>query len=508
MPLATPQKQKPARPAKSARAQKKTTRKAAKPKKLSADKLKDTRESAWKQWGDATVTKAFEFAEDYKTFLSSNKTERHCVNTVRQLAQEAGFISLEEAEKQLSQGDLNTRGLTVYAENRGKNIILARLGKRPLSDGARMILSHVDSPRLDLKVRPLYEDSGIGFLKTHYYGGIKKYQWPTIPLALYGRVVLTDGSTIDISLGDKEDEPVLYISDLLPHLGRKQMEKTLSEGIGAEELNLLAGSIPDKKTKSEKSPVKLAILTHLYKEYGFTEGDFVSADIEIVPAGPARDVGFDRSMIMGYGHDDRVCAYTSLQAMLDAKTPLHAQMAMFVDKEEIGSTSNTGATSVFFYDTLGRLLALEEGLPARTELDTQIRGVLAASQAISADVTAAYDPDYKEVFDANNSAKLGWGVAVEKYTGARGKSYTSEANAEYMAEIRKVLDDARVPWQTGGLGKVDVGGGGTIAMFLAEYNMDIVDAGLPVLSMHAPYEVVSKADVYALYLGYSAFFKS
>lgn len=484
------------------------SKRASRPKKLSASKLKLERKSCWELWSDAQTEKAFAFAEGYKEFLSVNKTERLSVKAIQSMAEEQGYISIDAAVEHTATGTATDRPLRVYAINRNKSIIMARLGKKPLRTGTRMILSHIDCPRLDLKVRPLYEDSGIAFLKTHYYGGIKKYQWPTIPLALYGTVVLKNGKTINLAIGDAEEDPVFTISDLLPHLGKKQLEKVLGEAIQGEELNLLVGSIPDKREKNEKNKIKLKILKLLYERYGIVEADFITADIEIVPAGKARDLGFDRSMIIGYGHDDRVCAYSSLKSLLDSKTTQHANVLLFTDKEEIGSTSNTGVTSSFFYDTIGRLVALEEELPERTELDTQIREILISSQAISADVTAAYDPDYKEVFDQLNSAQLGCGVALEKYTGSRGKSFTSEANAEFMARVREVFDGAGVPWQTGGLGKVDAGGGATVAMFLAEYNMDIVDCGLPVLSMHAPYEVVSKADLYSAYLAYGAFLNS
>ena len=464
------------------------------------------RESCWSRWSKATTKKALSFANEYADFLSHHKTERAVVSFIRMQAENAGYVPLEEAEALLQKGERKLpKG--VYAVNRNKTIVLARLGKRPLTEGARLILSHIDSPRLDLKVRPLYEDSEIAFLKTHYYGGIKKYHWPTIPLAMYGTIITKEGKRIEISIGDNEGDPVFTISDLLPHLGAKQMQKKMAEAVQAEELNLIAGVIPDTAEKENGKQVKMAVLSFLYNTYGITEHDFASADIEIVPAGKARDVGFDRGLLLGYGHDDRVCAYASLRAHLDQKNTAHAAITVYVDKEEIGSTSNTGATSLFFYDIIGRLLAIEQQTPFREERDAQIRPTLEKSKALSADVTAAYDPDYKEVFDPLNTARLSHGIAVEKYTGSRGKSFTSEAHAEYMAEIRNIFDSANVPWQTGGLGKVDVGGGGTIAMFLAEYNMDIVDCGLPVLSMHAPFEVVSKADLYAAYLGYRAFLK-
>lgn len=493
--------------ARTPRSRKRGRAKTTRPSRSSLDPLTLESKSCWERWSPTIISKAFDFAAPYSSFISTCKTERLVTEFVRREAEAAGYHSLDEAEQHglgSGQGRINK----IYAVNRHKNIILARLGNRPLSEGVRFVLTHIDSPRLDLKVRPLYEDAGLAFFKTHYYGGIKKYQWPTNPLALYGVVVKKDGTRVHIAIGDQPNDPVFAISDLLPHLGKKQMEKPLGDAIQAEELNLIIGSQPDRSSPNEKQKIKMNILKLLNAAYGITEADFVSADLEIVPAGNARDVGFDRSLILAYGHDDRVCTYASLRAHLDATRVTHASLAVFVDKEEIGSTSNTGATSNFFFDTMGRLAALEADLPRRSEHDSITRGILEKSQALSGDVTAAFDPDYRDVFDPLNSAHIGHGVAVEKHTGSRGKSFTSEANAEYMAIIRSTLDNAGVPWQTGGLGKVDVGGGGTIAMFLAEHNMDIVDCGPAVLSMHAPYEIISKADLYATYLAYAAFITS
>lgn len=458
-------------------------------------KLKFTKKNCWEVWGDSEKKAIFAFNEKYKDFLDKAKTEREAVQRGVKLAEKKGFREIGQY-RSLKAGD------KVYEINRHKSLILAVISKKSLNNGLRIIMSHVDSPHLDLKVQPLYEEEDLAYFKTHYYGGIKKYHWPTIALALHGTIILTNGKKVDIKIGEKKDEPIFMISDLLPHLGEKQLKKPLEEAIIGEELNILAGSIPvrDKKIKEK---VKLAVLEYLHKKYGIEEEDFFSAEIQAVPAESARDLGFDRSLIAAYGQDDRICAWTSLSAIFDAKPADKTQICFWVDREEIGSEGNTGAQSVFLESFISKLLALKnagDGLK-------NVYQIFSSSQALSSDVTAALDPDYKDVYDPRNTAKLGYGVALEKYTGHRGKSVTSEASAEYTQEIRSILNKNKVVWQTAGLGKVDEGGGGTIAMFMAKRNIDIIDMGIALFSMHAPMEISSKADVYSSYLAYKAFFE-
>ena len=462
------------------------------------------RKSCWETWDEDTRNEAMAFAEGYKAFISKAKTERLAVEETKRLAEEQGFVPFETVEQG---GAPLVSGAKVYAINRQKDIILAVMGKKPLTDGAHLILAHIDSPRIDLKMHPLYEDEYLGLLKTHYYGGIKKYQWPALPLAMHGVVVLSDGSKVNISIGEDPADPVFIITDLLPHLAEKQMAKQLREAIEAEELNLVVGSIPypDKKARTK---IKLNIMKLLNDRYGITEEDLISADIEIVPAGPARDLGFDRSLITGYGHDDRSCAYTSIQSLFAQSEPEYTCVAVLTDKEETGSASNTGITSIYLYDFLSRLLAVSEAHRDGLGVDVYLRRALANSCAVSADVANGMDPTYKSVHDEKNAARLGCGVVLEKYTGARGKYGTSEANAEFMAKMRQIFNSNDIVWQTGAIGRVDLGGGGTVAMYLAEYNMDIVDCGPAVLNMHAPYEIVSKADLYSAYQAYKAFLGS
>jgi len=459
------------------------------------------RRPCWEVWDEATRSQALAFAEGYKAILSRGKTERLMVREVEALIRERGFVTMEEAQ---AQGG-NTAGLKVYETNRERAMVLATLGRRPMREGARFILAHIDSPRLDLKMQPLYEDESLALLKTHYYGGIKKYQWPAVPLALHGVVINGQGQRIEVSIGEDPADPVFMITDLLPHLSQKQMEKKLSEAIEAEELNVLVGSLPAADDRA-KTKVKLNILAALNERYGIAEEDLVSADLEVVPAGAARDMGLDRSFISGYGHDDRSSAYAAVRALLDQEKPEHACICVLADKEETGSQSNTGVTSLFLYDFVGRLIALEAKDEDVKWGDAELRRALAHSQAISADVASALDPDYKGAFDERNTARIGHGVVLEKYTGARGKYGTSEASAEYMGHIRRIFNQAGVVWQPGTLGRVDLGGGGTVAMFLAEYNMDIVDCGPALLNMHAPYEILSKADLYSTFQAYSAFY--
>jgi aspartyl aminopeptidase len=415
------------------------------------------------------------FCRDYLAFMSRVKTEREAVAYIM---------------------GLNAKGL-IRIENRGKALALCRKGTAPLAEGVRIVVAHLDSPRLDLKAKPLYEDTELAMLKTHYYGGIKKYQWLARPLALHGVVVKEDGQAVTIAIGEDADEPCFTIEDLLPHLAAKvHAEKRVSEAFQGEKLNIVFGSRPDMEAKEDK--VKAAILKLLKSKYGMVEQDFVSADLEIVPAGAAREVGLDRSLIGAYGQDDRVCAWTAYAAVRDAKKPPFTTIALLVDKEEIGSEGNTGAKSIFLEEVLWQLgeSFKQQIIPSR---------VLYRSKAISGDVNGALDPDYPEVHEKTNAARIGYGVCVTKFTGSRGKSGSSEAHAEYMGWLRALLNRRGIPWQTGELGKVDEGGGGTVAKFLAEYGMDIVDMGPALLSMHAPFELSSKVDVYSTYLAYRAF---
>lgn len=458
-------------------------------------KLKFEKKNCWEVWGEAEKKKALAFVEGYKVFLNEAKTEREAARAGIKIAEKNGFKNLARC-KGLKAGD------KVYAVNREKNLAVAVIGKKPLSAGFKMIMSHIDSPRLDLKIKPLYEEESLAFFKTHYYGGIKKYHWPTIPLSLHGVVILSNGKKVDINIGDDERDPVFMITDLLPHLAKAQLKKTLDEAIMGEELNILVGSIPVKDEKV-KEKVKLAVLEYLHNQYGIIEEDFFSAEIQAVPASKARDIGFDRSMIAAYGQDDKVCAFPSLAAILEAKSSEQTQICFWVDREEIGSEGITGAQSIFFESFIIKLL---EKLKQPAQLKDIYR-VFNNSRALSSDVTAAFDPDYKEVHDPRNCAKMGYGVAFEKYTGHRGKSVTSEASAEYAREIRKIMNDNKIVWQSSNLGKVDEGGGGTIAMYMAKRGIEIIDAGVALFNMHAPMEIASKADIYSAYLAYRAFYK-
>ena len=441
-------------------------------------------------FGDETE-KCDEFCKGYMQFLSKAKTERECNAYVTDMAKKNGFEEFDVSKK-YAPGD------KVYLNNRGKALILAVMGKKGVSEGARIVASHIDSPRLDLKPTPLYEDGELAYFKTHYYGGLRKYQWTAIPLSLHGVFVKADGSTVTVSLGEKEGEPKFVITDLLPHLAKEQSKRTLSDGVRGEELNILIGSRPFK-SDSGSELVKLNILKLLNEKYGIVEKDFISAELELVPAFPVSDIGFDRSLIGAYGHDDRVCAYPGVEALFSLDVPEHTSVMVLADKEEIGSDGNTGLNSsylkYFIYD-----LADMEGLKGRH--------VLNKSQCLSADVNAGFDPSFPSVHDKYNAACLNHGVVVTKYTGARGKSGTSDASAEFVGVVRRILDEANVCWQIGEMGKVDEGGGGTVAMYVANLGVDVVDLGVPVLSMHAPYEVVAKADVYSTYKACEAFFKS
>lgn len=453
--------------------------------------------NAWQKYDDDGIKKIFDFNEGYKNFISKCKTERECVKETIKIVEEKGYKNLDDVIKNnetLKSGD------KVYANNMNKTIALFVIGEEPIENGMKILGAHIDSPRLDLKQNPLYEDSDLVLLDTHYYGGIKKYQWVTLPLAIHGVVAKTDGSLVEVVIGEDENDPVVGISDLLIHLSQTQMEKRGNKVVEGEDLNVLVGSIPKKE--KEKDAVKANILNILKEKYNIEEEDFLSAELEIVPAGKARDYGIDRSMIMGYGHDDRVCAYTSLKAMLEIEKSDKTCVCLLVDKEEIGSVGATGAQSLFFENTVSELL-LKQG----TDSFVKTRKAMANSKMLSSDVSAGVDPLYLSVNDKKNAAYLGKGIVFNKYTGARGKSGSNDANPEYMAEIRKILDDDNIYYQTAELGKVDQGGGGTIAYILGNYNMNVIDAGVAVLNMHAPMEIVSKVDVYEAYLAYRTFLK-
>ena len=458
---------------------------------LLSEKLMYAPEHAMKHIDESEVRAADTFCDGYMRFLNDCKTEREAAAFVQALAESKGFEPFDSG-KQYKTGD------KVYVLNRGKAIILAVFGKRPVTDGVRIAAAHIDSPRLDLKPNPLYEDEEMAFFKTHYYGGIKKYQWTAIPLSLHGVVLRADGTSVTVSVGEAADEPKFVITDLLPHLAKEQEKRTLAEGIRGEELNVLVGSRPFS-TDAGSEAVKLQVLNLLFEKYGMTEADFVSAELEVVPAMPVCDIGFDRSMIGGYGHDDRVCAYPSMAAVFDAAEPEYTCLTVLTDKEETGSDGNTGLCSAYlqyFIEDLARL----EGAAGYQ--------VLRNSKCLSADVNAAFDPTFPSVQEKRNASFINRGVVITKYTGARGKSGTSDASAEYMSFVRRMLDDAHVVWQQGELGAVDAGGGGTVAKYIANLDVDVVDLGVPVLSMHAPFEVVSKLDVYMAYRAFKAFFES
>lgn len=439
---------------------------------------------------DEEIAKADAFAEGYKKFLNEAKTEREATQVVLSQAKEKGFQEFVPGKK-YEAGD------KLYYVNRDKAIILAVIGKKGIDEGVKIAAAHIDSPRLDLKPNPLYESDEIALFKTHYYGGIKKYQWVAIPLALHGVIVKKDGTKVTVKIGEEECEPKFVISDILPHLGAEQGKRTLSEGISGEELNVIVGSRPFKSDEGSEL-VKLNILKLLNEKYGIVESDFLSAELEVVPAFKADDIGFDRSLIGSYGHDDRVCAYPAAMAAFDVEAPDYTVISVLTDKEETGSDGNTGLQSSYLKYFIA-YLAKANGL--------EVYQVLSKSECLSADVNSAYDPTFNSVFEKNNTSYLNKGVVITKYTGARGKSGTSDASAEYMGKIRAMLDKANVVWQIGELGKVDAGGGGTVAKYIANLDIDVVDLGVPVLSMHAPYEVISKLDLYMAYKAFYAFFK-
>ena len=453
-------------------------------------------ENAWKKYADKT--EVFAFSEAYKNFISSCKTERECVIEMMQQAEKAGYRNIDEI---IEKGEALKAGDKVYANNKGKGLALYLIGEEPLEKGMRILGAHIDSPRLDLKQNPLYEDQELALLDTHYYGGVKKYQWVTIPLALHGVVSKKDGENVTVVIGEDEKDPVLGISDLLIHLSQKQLQKTAAEVVEGEKLDILVGSIPLEG--EEEEPVKAQILAILKEKYGIEEEDFYSAELEIVPAGKARDCGFDRSMILGYGQDDRICAFTSLEAMLAMQKTDKTLCCLLVDKEEIGSVGATGMASRFFENAVAELEALTEG-----ESELKVRRALQNSRMLSSDVSAAYDPMFAEVFEKRSAAFFGRGMSFNKFTGSRGKNGSNDANAEFIADIRRIMDEAKTAYQFAELGRVDVGGGGTIAYLTANYGMEVIDSGVAVLNMHAPYEVSSKADIYEAVKGYCAFLKN
>ena len=475
------------------------------------------REGAWKKYDEASLDELEALAVDYIDFISENKTERECAAAAIAAAEDAGYDSLADC---IAAGTPVGPGSKLWACAQGKAVILVHVGAAPISEGMNILGAHIDSPRLDIKQNPLYETNDFALLDTHYYGGIKNYQWTALPLALHGVVATTDGEVVEVNIGDDPADPVFCVTDLLPHLGAQQMDKKGSKVVEGEDLDVLVGNRPLAATdadeaddgagkaegdKASKDPVKAYVLALLADKYGIAEEDFLSAELEVVPAGRARDLGFDRSMVIGYGQDDRVCAYTSLAAQLALGDDIPARTAVcvLVDKEEIGSVGASGMASMFFENTIAEIMALAgESSPLR------LRRALTRSRMLSSDVSAGFDPAYASVFEAKNSAYLGSGLVFNKYTGARGKSGSNDASAEYVALVRRIMDDAGVSFQTAELGRVDAGGGGTIAYIPAKYGMDVIDSGVPVLSMHSPWEVTSKADIYEARRGYEAFLRA
>lgn len=455
------------------------------------DSKERLKRNVWMRINDEELTQVYEFNQGYIDFLSRVKTEREAVDYIVNTARQNNFTDLDTVTE-------IKPGQKLVFSHKGKTCGLLVIGTRPLEEGLNMVVSHIDSPRLDLKAHPVYEADGIVLLKTHYYGGIKKYHWVSMPLALHGVVVKKDGKKIDISIGEKEDDPVFTIADLLPHLGKEQMEKKASEVINAESLNAMAGTLPMKDQDSEN--IKKYFMQLLKDNYDIDEDDFTSAELELVPAYAAREIGIDRSMVGAYGQDDRVCAYTSLQAILEVEKPERTALCLFVDKEEIGSTGNTGLQSLLLENIVADLL-----YKAGQQNYFMVRQCLRNSFALSADVNAAVDPNYPDVFEKMNCSFLSQGVVLTKYTGSRGKSESNDANPEFLGAIRNLFDNHEVVWQVGELGKVDLGGGGTVARYMAYFGMEVVDCGVAVMGMHSPFEVVSKADVYMTYKAYKAF---
>ena len=457
------------------------------------------RKNAWLSYGEADETAMEKLAKDYRAFLDAGKTERECVTELVREAEANGYVNLET---KLAAGEKIQPGDKVYAVGMKKIMALFHVGQEPLEKGMNILGAHIDSPRLDVKQNPLYEDTDLAYLDTHYYGGVKKYQWVAIPLAIHGVIVKKDGSVVDVVIGEDENDPIVYITDLLIHLAGKQLQKKAAEVIEGENLDIRIGSRPlnESTDEKQKEAVKSNVLRILKEKYDVEEEDFLSAELEIVPAGKARDCGLDRSMVAAYGQDDRVCAYTSFVAMMEMEAPKRTSCCLLTDKEEIGSVGATGMQSRFFENTVAELL---EGMGCYSDL--VLRRTLRNCSMLSSDVSAGYDPAYGECFEKKNSAYLGRGIVLNKFTGARGKSGSNDANAEYVAKVRKIFDDNQVAFQTAELGKVDVGGGGTIAYIAALYGMNVIDSGVSVLSMHAPWEVTSKADIYEAKKAYKAF---
>lgn len=464
------------------------------------EQLSLKKKNAWMKINEDNKRDIFRFCDQYISFMNKARTEREFTLESVKLLEENGFIPMDDL---WANNQKPVPGMKLYKVNRNKSLVAAVIGKEPLVNGANMIGAHVDAPRIDLKPSPLYEEEELLLLKTHYYGGIKKYQWVTIPLAIHGVVVKQNGDIVNISIGDNDGDPVFTITDLLPHLAKKQMEKRMDEGITGEGLNLLFGSIPyNDEEVGEK--VKLNILSILNQKYGITEEDFASAELEIVPAFKAADVGLDRSMVGAYGQDDRVCAYTSLRAIAEMSNPQKTAICLLTDREEVGSMGNTGARSVFLEDFVSSLCALEH----ENYNDNILRSFLRNSTMLSADVNPAVDPNYSDVQDKRNASYFGRGIIIQKYTGVRGKSGGSEASAEFIAALRKIFNENNIPWQTAELGKVDLGGGGTIAQFIADLGVEVVDCGIPLLAMHSPFEITSKIDIYNAYQAYLCYYRN
>ena len=468
------------------------------------------RKNTWELYDKKQLKELEKLNKEYRSFLDNGKTERECIDIIVNNIEGAGYRELETLVRN---GETLKEGDKVYSVCMNKSVVMFRIGKKPISEGMNILGAHIDSPRLDVKQNPLYEDNGFAYLDTHYYGGVKKYQWVTLPLAIHGVVVKKDGTTVEVNIGEEEDDPVFFISDLLIHLAGEQLEKKAAKVIEGEALDIIVGNKPlviektkvedknaDGKKEKVKEAVKAGVLDILKETYDFEEEDFLSAELEVVPAGKAREAGFDRSMILAYGQDDRVCAYTSLQAMLDVKKCEKTICCILVDKEEIGSVGATGMQSRFFENSVAEVMNL---LGEYSELN--LRRALSCSNMLSSDVSAGFDPSYGSYFEKKNAAYLGGGMVFNKFTGARGKSGSNDANAEYIAHIRSIFDKKKINFQTAELGKVDVGGGGTIAYILALYGMNVIDSGVAVLNMHAPWEATSKADVYETYRGYKAF---
>ena len=467
------------------------------------------RKCAWESYSNKQLKELDALCDDYRDFLDHGKTERECVDTMVNTVENYGYRNLEDLKKS---GAAVKAGDRIYSVWMNKAVIMFQIGEEPIKNGMNILGAHIDSPRMDIKQNPLYEDGGLAYLDTHYYGGVKKYQWVTLPLALHGVVVKKDGTTVLVNIGEEEDDPVFFVSDLLIHLAQDQLEKKAAKVIEGEALDIIVGSKPltfgkeekdkekDKEKNAAKEAVKAGVLEILKKQYGIEEEDFISAELEVVPAGKAREAGFDRSMILAYGQDDRVCAYTSFRAMLDLGPTKRSVCCILVDKEEIGSVGATGMQSHFFENAVAEVLELCGDYNELT-----LRRCLANSCMLSSDVSSAYDPTYSNCFDKKNVAYMGQGLVLMKFTGSRGKSGSNDANAEYLAKLRKVFDEKKVHFQTAELGKVDVGGGGTIAFILALYGMNVVDSGVAVMNMHAPWEATSKADIYEAYKGYKAF---